>query len=257
MIGSFIGAQMACGGRYPKPPSFSRNPTRSHMKFGPRGSRHALQLQAVVAILDGNFLSPLTYPNAMDQVLNYVEANRSRYLDELKELIAIPSVSTDPQKKGDVARCADWIAAHLRGIGMQTVQVFATAGHPIVYADWLGAPGKPTVLLYGHYDVQPVDPLDLWTSPPFEPIRQDGLLLGRGSSDDKGQIALHWQAIDAWLKTAGELPLNLKVIAEGEEEIGSRHFEEFVTANTDRLRSDYGVVSDTQMVAKGFPAITY
>src|SRR5206468_3020853 len=142
-------------------------------------------------------------------------------------------------------------------IGLENAQVIETAGHPVVYADWLKAPGKPTVLLYGHYDVQPVDPLDLWTSPPFEPIRQDGLLLARGSSDDKGQIALHWQAIHARLNSTGELPLNLKVIAEGEEEIASPHFEAFVDANAERLKTTYCVVSDTSMVAKGFPAITY
>ena len=187
----------------------------------------------------------------------FLEQTREQGLKELEDFLRIPSISSDPSRADDVRRAAGHLAEQYERIGLENAEVIETGGHPAVYADWLKAPGKPTVLLYGHYDVQPVDPLDLWTSPPFEPIRQDGLLLGRGSSDDKGQIALHWQAIDAWLKTTGELPLNLKVIAEGEEEIGSRHFEEFVIANADRLRSDYGVVSDTQMVAKGFPAITY
>jgi acetylornithine deacetylase/succinyl-diaminopimelate desuccinylase-like protein len=160
----------------------------------------------------------------------FLDETREQGLRELEDFLRIPSISS---------------------------QVIDTAGHPVVYADWLKAPGKPTVLLYGHYDVQPVDPLDLWKSPPFEPIRQDGQLLGRGSSDDKGQIALHWQAMHALLSSTGELPLNIKVIAEGEEEIASVHFEEFVRANRDRLRADYCVVSDTTMVAKGFPAITY
>ena len=187
----------------------------------------------------------------------FLEQTREQGLKELEDFLRIPSISSDPDRADDVRRAAGYLAEQYERIGLQNADVIETAGHPVVYADWLKAPGKPTVVLYGHYDVQPVDPLDLWTSPPFEPIRQDGMLLGRGSSDDKGQIALHWQAIDAWLNTAGELPLNLKVIAEGEEEIGSPHFEEFVNANADRLRADYCVVSDTAMVAKGFPAITY
>jgi len=151
----------------------------------------------------------------------FLEQTREQGLKELEDFLRIPSISSSPERADDVRRAAGHLAEQYERVGLQNAEVIETAGHPVVYADWLKAPGKPTVLLYGHYDVQPVDPLDLWTSPPFEPIRQDGLLLGRGSSDDKGQIALHWQAIDAWLKTAGELPLNLKVIAEGEEEIGS------------------------------------
>jgi acetylornithine deacetylase/succinyl-diaminopimelate desuccinylase-like protein len=187
----------------------------------------------------------------------FLENAREQGLKELEDFLRIPSISSDPARVDDVRRAAAHLAEQYERIGLQNAEVIETGGHPVVYADWLKAPGKPTVLLYGHYDVQPVDPLELWTSPPFEPIRQDGLLLGRGSSDDKGQIALHWQAIEAWLKTTGELPLNLKVIAEGEEEISSVHFEDFVQANVDRLRTDYCVVSDTSMVAKGFPAITY
>jgi acetylornithine deacetylase/succinyl-diaminopimelate desuccinylase-like protein len=187
----------------------------------------------------------------------HLEETREQGLKELEDFLRIPSISSDPERADDVRRAAGHLAEQYERIGLENAEVIETAGHPVVYADWLKSPGKPTVLLYGHYDVQPVDPLDLWTSSPFEPIRQNGLLLGRGSSDDKGQIALHWQAIDAWLKTTGELPLNLKVIAEGEEEIASPHFEEFVKANPERLRTDYCVVSDTSMVAKGFPAITY
>ena len=187
----------------------------------------------------------------------FLENTREPGLTELEDFLRIPSISSQPDRADDVRRAAAHLAEQYERIGLQNAEVIETAGHPAVYADWLKAPGKPTVVLYGHYDVQPVDPLELWTSPPFEPIRQDGLLLGRGSSDDKGQIALHWQAINALLKTTGELPLNLKVIAEGEEEIGSPHFEEFVNANADRLRTDYAVVSDTAMAGKGFPAITY
>ena len=187
----------------------------------------------------------------------FLEDTRDQGLKELEDFLRIPSISSQPERADDVRRAAGHLADQYQRIGLENAEVIETAGHPVVYADWLKAPGKPTVLLYGHYDVQPVDPLDLWTSPPFEPSQQDGLLFGRGSSDDKGQIALHWQAIHAWLRTTGDLPLNLKVIAEGEEEIGSPHFEAFVRANRDRLKSDYCVVSDTAMVAKGFPAITY
>ncbi|MEA2634480.1 MAG: hypothetical protein QOH92_1247 [Chloroflexota bacterium] len=187
----------------------------------------------------------------------FLDETREQGLRELEQFLRIPSISSQPEHADDVRRAAGHLAEQYERIGLQNAEVIDTGGHPVVYADWLKAPGKPTVLLYGHYDVQPVDPLDLWKSPPFEPIQQDGQLLGRGSSDDKGQIALHWQAMHALLTTTGELPLNIKVIAEGEEEIASIHFEEFVRANRDRLKTDYCVVSDTTMVAKGFPAITY
>jgi acetylornithine deacetylase/succinyl-diaminopimelate desuccinylase-like protein len=187
----------------------------------------------------------------------FLDDTREQGVRELVEFLRIPSISSQPERAGDVRRAAGHLAEQYERIGLDNAEVIETAGHPVVYADWLKAPDKPTVLLYGHYDVQPVDPLDLWKSPPFEPIQEDGQLLGRGSSDDKGQIALHWQALQAWLTTTGELPLNIKVIAEGEEEIASLHFEEFVRANRDRLKTDYCVVSDTAMVAKGFPAITY
>ena len=187
----------------------------------------------------------------------FLEQTREQGLKELEDFLRIPSISSQPEHANDVRRAAGHLAEQYERVGLENAQVIETGGHPVVYADWLKAPNKPTVLLYGHYDVQPVDPLDLWTSPPFEPIRQDGQLLGRGSSDDKGQIALHWQAIQARLNSTGELPLNLKVIAEGEEEIASPHFEAFVDANAERLKTTYCVVSDTSMVAKGFPAITY
>jgi len=187
----------------------------------------------------------------------FLDETREQGLRELEDFLRIPSISSQPEHADDVRRTAGHLAEQYERIGLQNAEVIDTAGHPVVFADWLRAPGKPTVLLYGHYDVQPVDPLELWKSPPFEPIRQDGQLLGRGSSDDKGQIALHWQAMHALLSTTGELPLNIKVIAEGEEEIASVHFEEFVRANRDRLKADYVVVSDTAMVARGFPAITY
>src|SRR2546421_1898460 len=187
----------------------------------------------------------------------YLEQTREQGLRELEEFLRIPSISSQPERTDDVHRAAEHLRQRYQAIGLEHTAIIPTAGLPVVYADWLRAPGKPTVLVYGHYDVQPVDPLDRWTSPPFEPIRQDGQLLARGSSDDKGQIAVHWQAIDALLRTRDALPLNLKVIAEGEEEIGSPNFAEFAHAERQRLRADFVVVSDTSMVRKGLPAITY
>ncbi len=184
-------------------------------------------------------------------------SRRDAGLRDLQAFLRIPSISSQPEHADDVRKAAAYLAEQYERVGLENAEVLPTAGHPVVYADWLGAPGKPTVLLYGHYDVQPVDPLELWTSPPFEPVQQGGLLLARGASDDKGQIAVHWQAVEAWLKATGELPLNLKVIAEGEEEVGSPHFEEFVQAHLGRLRADLCVVSDTAMAARGLPAITY
>ena len=193
----------------------------------------------------------------MATVEEYLDETREQGLKELEEFLRIPSISSEPEHAEDVRRAAGYLAEQYERIGLDNAAVIDTSGHPVVYADWLKAPGKPTVLVYGHYDVQPVDPLDLWKSPPFEPIQRDGQLLGRGSSDDKGQIAMHWQAIEALLKTTGELPLNLKLIAEGEEEVASPHFEDFVKADLERVRADYCVVSDTPMVKKGFPGITY
>lgn len=190
-------------------------------------------------------------------VQEYLATNRNKGLSELEDFLRIPSISSQPDRAQDVRRAAEHLRDRYTAIGLEHAQLLTTAGHPVVYADWLHAPGKPTVLLYGHYDVQPVDPLELWESPPFEPARHDGLLKARGASDDKGQIALHWQALEALLKTTGRLPLNLKVIAEGEEEIGSIHFDEFVQQNRQQLESDFCLVSDTAVAAKGLPAITY
>ena len=193
----------------------------------------------------------------MQNVLSYVEQNHDRYLAELKELIAIPSVSTDPGRRGDIRRCAQWLSDHMRGVGLQNVQIFETAGHPVVYADWLNAPGKPTVLLYGHYDVQPPEPLDLWTSPPFEATVRNGNLYARGSADDKGQVFIHLKAIEAYMKNAGALPVNLKLLIEGEEEIGSEHLEAFVREKKQMLKADLVLISDSSMFAKGIPSICY
>ena len=193
----------------------------------------------------------------MENTLSYLEANKDRYLSELKQLLAIPSVSTNKENTDDIQRCARWVADHMRSIGLQNVQIFPTEGHPLVYSDWLNAPGKPTVLVYGHYDVQPPEPLELWTSPPFEATIRGENLYARGSSDDKGQLFIHLKSIEAYLKNAGALPVNVKLIIEGEEEIGSDHLEGFVEDHKELLKADLVLISDSSMYAKGVPSICY
>lgn len=193
----------------------------------------------------------------MNQILDFIDQNRDRYLTELKELLAIPSVSTNKENTADIQRCARWVADHMQSIGLHNVQIMPTAGHPVVYADWLNAPGKPTVLLYGHYDVQPPEPLELWTSPPFEATIRGENLYARGSADDKGQVFIHLKSIEAYLKNAGSLPVNLKLLIEGEEEIGSEHLEPFVRQHKEMLKADLVLISDSSMFAKGIPSICY
>lgn len=193
----------------------------------------------------------------MEEIIRYIEDNKERYLRELKELLAIPSVSTSPENKVDVRRCAEWVAKHLGTIGMNNVQIFPTAGHSIVYGEWMNAPGKPTVLLYGHYDVQPVDPVELWTSPPFEASVRDGNLYARGAADDKGQVFIHFKSIESYMRNGGKLPVNLKMIIEGEEEVGSPNLDGFVKGHRDLLRADLVVISDTSMFGKGIPSVCY
>lgn len=188
----------------------------------------------------------------------YLTQHRERFEAELIEFLSIPSVSTDPERSGDVVRCANWLADHLRGIGLEHVEVLPTNGHPIVYAENLDAgEGAPTVLFYGHYDVQPVDPLNLWTNPPFEPVVRDGKIFARGATDDKGQVFLHIKAIEALLAVEGRLPVNVKLLIEGEEEIGSTHLAPFVKENAAKLACDSVLVSDTSMFAPGQPSIVY
>ena len=194
---------------------------------------------------------------SLDNALSYVDSERGRFLDELKSFLRIPSVSTEPRYVADVRRSAEFVADDLRRMGMQQVEIWPTAGHPAVYAEWLGAPGQPTALVYGHYDVQPVDPENLWHSPPFEPTERDGYLYARGASDDKGQVHLHLKAVEAYLKTVGQLPINVKFIIEGEEEVGSAHLTDLIRAQRERLRADFVVVSDGAMFDRGVPAICY
>ena len=193
----------------------------------------------------------------MESVLQYVENNKSRYLTELKSLLAIPSISTSPEHKKDIESCARWLADHLGAIGMEHIEIFPTKGHPIVYADWLHAAGQPTLLIYGHYDVQPVDPIELWTSPPFEATIRGENLYARGAADDKGQVLVHLKSIEAYLKTKKSLPVNIKFIIEGEEEIGSDNLDLFVRDHKKLLAADLVVISDTAMFAKGVPSLCY
>ena len=193
----------------------------------------------------------------MEKILSYIESNHERYLVELKELLAIPSVSSQTERKAEIRRAAEWLKNHMANIGLQNVQILETGGHPVVYADCLSGPNKPTILVYGHYDVQPEDPIDLWQSPPFEATIRGENLYARGSSDDKGQIFIHLKAIEAFLKNGGELPVNIKIIFEGEEEIGSDNLAKFISEHKELLRADVIVISDSGMFAKGVPSVTY
>src|SRR6476659_9960440 len=193
----------------------------------------------------------------MTSVIDFINTHRDRYVEELKKYLAIPSISALPQHQDDVKRCAEWTAGEMTRIGLQNVKLVETPGFPVVYGDWLGAPGAPTILFYGHYDVQPVDPLDLWESPPFEATVRDGEIYARGSADDKGQIFMHFKAIEAHLKQNGRLPVNMKIILEGEEEVGSSHLDDFVRDHKSELAADVVVISDSPMFDRGIPSICY
>lgn len=186
----------------------------------------------------------------------YLESQQGRFEEELCELLRIASVSTDPAQRGEMSRAAEWVAERFRRLGFAP-EVIPTAGHPLVYAESPRVEGAPTVLVYGHYDVQPADPLELWISPPFEPTRRDGCLYARGATDDKGQFLTHLFSAEAWLKTEGRLPLNVKYLIEGEEEIGSPSLPAFLRQNTERLACDSIVISDGGQFGPEQPAITY
>ncbi len=186
----------------------------------------------------------------------YFENLREQHLTELKDLLTIPSISALSEHKPDVARAANWIADALTRAGLEHVEVHETQGHPIIYADHLHAPGKPTVLIYGHYDVQPVDPLHLWETPPFEPSIRDGKLYARGATDDKGQLFLHIKAVEALLSQESALPVNVKFCIEGEEEVSSPNLPLFLEENKDKLAADVVLISDTSLIEKGKPAIS-
>jgi acetylornithine deacetylase/succinyl-diaminopimelate desuccinylase-like protein len=192
-----------------------------------------------------------------DTVIDFININRDRYLEELKALLAIPSVSALPEHAGDVRRCAEWCGEEMRRIGLQGVRLIETPGNPVAYGEWLGAPGAPTILFYGHYDVQPVDPLNLWLSPPFEATVRDGEIFARGAADDKGQVFMHFKAVEAHMKRHGRLPVNMKFMIEGEEEVGSAHLDDFVRSHKAELAADVVVISDSGMFARGVPSICY
>jgi acetylornithine deacetylase/succinyl-diaminopimelate desuccinylase-like protein len=185
----------------------------------------------------------------------YARQNHPRFLDELKALLRIPSISTLPEHKEDCRRAAEMLAAELTRIGMENVRLIETGGHPLVSADWLHAPGKPTALCYGHYDVQPPDPLDQWLSPPFEPEERNGNLYARGAVDDKGQMYMHVKALESLLAAHGSLPLNVRVLLEGEEEVGGEGIARYVASKPADLKADFALVSDTEMFAPGLPTL--
>ncbi|WP_374049090.1 dipeptidase [Neobacillus sp. OS1-32] len=193
----------------------------------------------------------------MSQLAEFLATNQNKNVEELKELLRIPSISAQSEHKEDVQTAASWIADKLKNIGMEHVEVIQTEGHPIIYADWLHQENAPTVLVYGHYDVQPVDPVHLWETPPFEPTIRDEKIFARGATDDKGQLFLHIKAVESLLKSEGKLPVNVKFCIEGEEEIGSPHLPAYLTDNKEKLSCDVVVISDSDMWDKGVPAITY
>jgi acetylornithine deacetylase/succinyl-diaminopimelate desuccinylase-like protein len=186
-----------------------------------------------------------------------IEDQRQHHLAGLLEFLRIPSISTLPERRDDMRRCADFVAAEMRQAGLSRVEVLPTGGHPVVYGEWVHAPDKPTILVYGHYDVQPVDPIEKWDTPPFEPTIRDGQIFARGAADDKGQVYIHLKAVETYLSVAGHLPINVKFLIEGEEEIGSEHLDSFISTNRDLLRADLAVISDTDMFARGQPSMVY
>jgi acetylornithine deacetylase/succinyl-diaminopimelate desuccinylase-like protein len=188
--------------------------------------------------------------------VNYAKENQQRFLGELKDLLRIPSISTAPEHKDDVRRAAEFCAANLRAIGMENVEIISTKGHPLIYADWLHAAGKPTVLCYAHYDVQPPDPLNEWLSPPFEPTERNDNIYARGAVDDKGQLWMELKALESLMKGhCGKLPLNVKIILEGEEEVGGESIAAYVRKEKARLKADFALVCDTELFAPNLPTL--
>lgn len=194
---------------------------------------------------------------SLSNLTGFIEGRRDQHLAELSEFLRIPSISAKSEHKPDIERGARWVADHLRAAGFKTVEIVPTNLHPLVYAESLEAPGQATILFYGHYDVQPPEPLELWTSPAFEPAVRDGNLFGRGTADDKGQVHIHIKALESLQRVNGKLPINVKVLIEGEEEVGSVSLWDYVEKNKEKLKADALVVSDTSMLGKGVPSITY
>ena len=191
----------------------------------------------------------------MVPVIAYIDANRGRFVEELIAWARIPSISSDPAHAADMLRDAEHLATELRGLDAGRVDIWPTAGHPAVFAEWMHAPGRPTLLVYGHHDVQPVDPLSEWITPPFEPTVRGGRLWGRGVVDDKGQVHIHAKAIESFVRTVGRLPINLKLVVEGEEEIGSTNLDTLLRERAEDLAADFVCVSDTAMFGRGIPSL--
>lgn len=195
-------------------------------------------------------------PHNLTAVHQWLSTNAGTNLDQLITFLSIPSISADPYRAPQVRRCAEWLADDLTAAGMHHVDLLETGGHPVVYADWLHAPlDAPTVLIYGHYDVQPEDPLDLWTTPPFQPDVRDGKVYARGASDDKGNMYVPLMAIKAFLKVGGGLPVNVKLLLEGEEEIGSPNLRHVLVEQRERFRADYAYSVDGGMVSRSIPSL--
>lgn len=191
------------------------------------------------------------------RTVTFAPNHRSRFVKELCDFLRIPSVSAQPKHASDVRRCGEWLVKHLRSVGLENVYLVPTPRHPIVFAQWRKAPGRPTVLIYGHYDVQPVDPIGEWQTPPFEPTVKNNNLYGRGASDDKGQLFCHIKALEFYLRTQGGLPVNIICLFEGEEEIGSPNLKAFLERHKNSLRADTAVISDTRILSPKQPVITY
>lgn len=187
----------------------------------------------------------------------YISENHDRFLEDLKAWLRIPSISTLPEHKADMQKAAEYAVNQLKALGMSLAEVIQTDGHPLVYAEWLQAAGKPTLLMYGHYDVQPVDPVELWQTPPFEPSERDGKLYARGAVDDKGQVMVMLKALETLFKVEGKLPINVKVLLEGEEEAGGESIETYVRTYPERLTCDGAFICDVGMPAKDEPALIY
>jgi acetylornithine deacetylase/succinyl-diaminopimelate desuccinylase-like protein len=194
----------------------------------------------------------------LDNVRAYARENGGRFVDELLEMLRIPSVGADPAYAADTRRNAEWLAAHLAGLGLDSARVMETAGHPVVYAEWLGAgPDKLTVLVYGHYDVVPAVMEDGWDTPPFEPVIKDGKIYARGATDDKGQLFIQIKALESYLKSGGAAPVNVKILLEGEEEVSSPNLVPWIREHQDLIQADVCVISDSSMRVIEEPAITH
>ncbi|MEZ6063816.1 MAG: dipeptidase [Planctomycetaceae bacterium] len=192
----------------------------------------------------------------MDSIISRLKSTRDAAQEQLFDFLRIPSISADSRHKPDMQRCAEFVRSAMEAAGL-TAQINPTKGHPIVYGERIADESRPTILIYGHYDVQPPDPLELWTSPPFEPTVRDGKIYARGATDDKGQLFTHLKSIEAWIQETGSLPVNIKFVVEGEEEVGSNNLDLFLKDNTDRLKADVAVISDSSQYGDGVPAIQY